>query len=78
MTNELIETDTPTEALIPEIKGQRVFLAKNKIATPVNVETGIRTDRKLQITSGIQEGDTVITTGLLQIKGGANVNVEIQ
>jgi membrane fusion protein, multidrug efflux system len=68
----------PTEALIPEIKGQRVFLAKNKIATPVNVETGIRTDRKLQITSGIQEGDTVITTGLLQIKGGASVNVEIQ
>ncbi len=68
----------PTEALIPEIKGQRVFLAKNKIVTPVNVETGIRTDRKLQITSGIHEGDTVITTGLLQIKGGANVNVEIQ
>lgn len=68
----------PTEALIPEIKGQRVFVAKNNVATPVDVETGIRTERKLQIVSGIQEGDTVITTGLLQIKGGANVNVEIQ
>ncbi|TAE29549.1 MAG: efflux RND transporter periplasmic adaptor subunit [Candidatus Kapaibacterium sp.] len=68
----------PSEALIPEIKGQRVFVAKNKVATPVDVETGIRTERKLQIVSGIQEGDTVITTGLLQIKGGANVNVEVQ
>jgi membrane fusion protein (multidrug efflux system) len=68
----------PTEALIPEIKGQRVFVAKNKVATPIDVETGIRTERKLQIVSGIQEGDTVITTGLLQIKGGASVNVEVQ
>ncbi len=68
----------PSEALIPEIKGQRVFVAKNKIAMPVDVETGIRTERKLQIVSGIQEGDTIITTGLLQIKGGANVNVEVQ
>jgi membrane fusion protein, multidrug efflux system len=68
----------PTEALIPEIKGQRVFVSKNSIVTPVDVETGIRTERKLQITSGIQEGDTVITTGLLQIKGGASVNVEVQ
>jgi membrane fusion protein, multidrug efflux system len=68
----------PTEALIPEIKGQRVFVSKNSIVTPVDVETGIRTERKLQITSGLQEGDTVITTGLLQIKGGASVNVEVQ
>jgi membrane fusion protein (multidrug efflux system) len=67
----------PTETLIPELKGQRIFLARSGKAQAVQVETGIRTERRLQILSGVQAGDTVITTGLLQIRDGSPINVTI-
>jgi membrane fusion protein (multidrug efflux system) len=67
----------PTETLIPELKGQRVFLARSGKAKAVPVETGIRTERTLQILSGVQAGDTVITTGLLQIRDGSPITVTV-
>lgn len=63
----------PTQAIIPEMDTKKVFLIKNGKATPVTVKTGIRTESKIQILEGISLGDTVITTGLLQIKPGAPV-----
>lgn len=63
----------PTEALIPGLKGQKVFLLKNGKAQAQEVETGIRTDTKIQITKGLQQGDTVITTGIMQLKTGSQV-----
>lgn len=65
----------PTEALIPELKGQKVFLCKNGKAQSQKVETGIRTDTQIQITSGLQAGDTVITTGIMQLKQDATVKI---
>jgi membrane fusion protein (multidrug efflux system) len=65
----------PTEALVPELKGQKVFLYKNGKAQPKIVETGIRTDKKIQIISGLQEGDTLITSGILQIRPGAQIKI---
>ena len=65
----------PTEALVPEIQGQKVFLVKNGKATPVQVETGIRTEDKIQITQGIQPMDTVVTSGILSIRPGADVQI---
>lgn len=58
----------PTESVIPTLKGQKVFVCKNGIANEVMVNIGLRTDDKIQITDGIQIGDTVITTGLMAIK----------
>jgi membrane fusion protein (multidrug efflux system) len=65
----------PTEALIPELQGQNVFLYKNGIAKSIPVETGIRTERQIQITKGIQPSDSVIVTGLLQVKDSTGVKV---
>jgi membrane fusion protein (multidrug efflux system) len=67
----------PTESVIPELSGKKVFLYKNGQVTPVQVSTGIRTEDRIQVTSGINEGDTVITTGILQIGPGMPVNVTI-
>ncbi|KER10870.1 MAG: hypothetical protein HY22_01410 [[Candidatus Thermochlorobacteriaceae] bacterium GBChlB] len=64
----------PTEALVPELKGQSVFVARNGKAASKKVEVGIRTDKDVQITSGLNEGDTVITTGILQLRPGMSVN----
>ena len=63
----------PSEALIPDIKGQKVFLYKNGSAVPQQVETGIRTDVNVQLTSGVSEGDTIITSGMLQLRPGSPV-----
>lgn len=65
----------PTEALIPELQGQKVFVFKNGQVMSQNVQTGIRTEDKIQVTEGIAAGDTVITSGILQLRPGAPVKI---
>ena len=63
----------PTSAVIPQIRGQKVFVMKNGVATSVDVESGIRTETEIQITKGLAKGDTLITTALLALKDGMPV-----
>lgn len=65
----------PTEAIIPEMKGNKIFLSKNSKATSVKVETGQRSESKIEIISGLKSGDTVITTGIMSLKPEMNVKV---
>ncbi len=58
----------PTQALIPQIKGQRVFIAKNGVAVSRDVETGLRNDSAIQIVKGLEAGDSVLVTGLLALR----------
>jgi membrane fusion protein (multidrug efflux system) len=58
----------PTEALIPEMEGETVFIYKNGKAESVKVGTGLRTESKIQILSGLKFGDTLLTTGILQLR----------
>lgn len=63
----------PAFALIPELKGQRVFLYKNGRAELHSVEIGNRSDERVEITKGVQAGDTLITSGILQLRPGMAV-----
>lgn len=65
----------PTVALIPELQGQKVFLYQNGKATSKSVTTGIRTDTRVQILDGLAPGDTLITSGILQIRPGTAVRL---
>jgi len=65
----------PNQALVPDIIQQRVFLVKDGKSMPVPIEIGLRTSDKLQVIRGLQTGDTVITTGLLQIRPGGPVRI---
>lgn len=65
----------PTHALVPELKGQKVFLYKNGKAFPQSVETGIRNEERVQITSGLNNNDTLITSGILQIRPGMPIKI---
>lgn len=67
----------PSEALIPELKGQNVFTYRNGIATQQEVLTGIRTERDVQILSGIDVGDTVIISGILQLRPNMSIQITI-
>jgi membrane fusion protein (multidrug efflux system) len=65
----------PTQAVVPQARGKKVYLFKGGKAAFVDVTTGIRDSVMVQITSGLQKGDTVITTGLLGLKPDAKVIV---
>ncbi len=58
----------PTQALIPEMEGEKVFILKNGRAKQVRVETGLRTESHIQIRSGLNFGDTLLTTATLQLR----------
>lgn len=64
----------PSESVIPELQGYKVFVvgADNK-AEERTVEIGTRTDTHVQITKGLDVGDLVFTTGVLQARTGTPV-----
>ncbi len=65
----------PTESIMPDVSGQKVFILKNGKSFYSRVETGIRTDTKIQITKGLKAGDTVLTGGIMQLKPDAIVKI---
>jgi membrane fusion protein, multidrug efflux system len=65
----------PTEAVIPELGGKKVYLYKNGKAQPVEVETGIRQDRAIQVLKGLAPGDTLIASGVLQLRPDMPVSI---
>ncbi len=67
----------PTQAIIPVQNGKKVFVAKNGKAKETMVETANRTTTDVLVTSGLQNGDTVLTTGILSLKNGTPVKVDI-
>lgn len=68
----------PTQAVIPVLKGQTVFIVRNGAAVSLPVKTGTRTASAIQILEGVTAGDTIITTGLMQLRPGMPVKVAVQ
>ncbi len=58
----------PSEALIPEMEGEMVYVYRKGRSDGVKVETGLRTESLIQITDGLKFGDTLIITGILQLR----------
>jgi membrane fusion protein (multidrug efflux system) len=65
----------PSQAVIPTTRDKQVAVVKNGKASMVTVQLGERTAGKVEITQGLQSGDTVITTGLMQVKPGMDVKI---
>ena len=63
----------PTEAIVPEMGKDKVYLYKSGKSIPVDVKTGLRTESKVQITQGLNVNDTLITSGTLQLRTGLKV-----
>jgi membrane fusion protein (multidrug efflux system) len=63
----------PSEAIIPEMGRNLVYLYKNGKAQPTEIETGLRTDARVQAITGIMQGDTLITSGVMQLRTGMDV-----
>lgn len=66
----------PAESVIPDFEAAFVFVVKDGKAQRRKVVTGIRTESRVQITSGLTPGDSVVTSGLPLLTSGSAVEVE--
>lgn len=66
----------PAVAVVPDLDERAVFVVKDGYAERRVVEIGTRTDRDVQILSGVQPGDLVITSGLQQLRPGMAVAID--
>lgn len=65
----------PTQALALDITGERIYVYKNGTAISKKIESGIRTENEIQVVSGISIGDTIITSGIMQLRPRAKVKI---
>ena len=65
----------PAISIVPELNAQKVYLIRNGKVEESRIRTGIRTSEKVQIIEGVAYGDTVLTTGLLQVRPGMDVEL---
>ncbi len=66
----------PSEAVIPEMGKNMVFRYENGVARPVEVLLGMRTEERVQVLEGLSIGDTLITTGVMQLRAGMNISID--
>ena len=64
-----------TDVVVPDIEGEKVFVYKNGKAVPQTVKSGIRTEKDIQINSGLNVGDTLIVSGIIQLKPNSSVKI---
>lgn len=68
----------PSRALVPTIKGHSVFVLRDGRAAEQEVAIGLRTADSVQILSGLDLGDVVLTSNLLRLRAGVPVRLEGQ
>lgn len=68
----------PTEAIVPVQDGKKVFISNMGKAKEVMVEATTRTDSSILILSGLNAGDTLVTSGVMSLKDEAPIKVKIK
>ncbi len=66
----------PIDALETDDEGDHVFVARGKKAVRIAVETGIKNDEMVEITSGLSEGDVVIWDMTTELTDGMDIKVK--
>ena len=66
----------PSQAIIAEMGRDIAYIYKNGKAAQVVLTKGIRTESKVQVLQGIQPGDTLITTGVMQLRNDMPVIID--
>lgn len=58
----------PSQAIIPQARDKKVFVARGGKVQSVTVKTGVRQSGMVEITEGLSGGDTIATTGILFLR----------
>jgi membrane fusion protein (multidrug efflux system) len=66
----------PTNAIIPDALSNQVVVVRNQKAVFVNVETGLRNATLVELTSGVNPGDSIIVSGMLFVRPNAAIKVK--
>lgn len=75
LTEDIESFLVPTQVLIPGVRGAKAFIIKDGKAKGVEVETGFRNDSTIQILKGLNEGDSLVVTGVMVLRDGGAVKV---
>ncbi len=67
----------PSEAIIPIQGGKKVFISNMGKAKEVKVEATTRTASSILVLSGLNVGDTLITSGVMSLKNDTPITVKI-
>lgn len=65
----------PSNIIIPDSKVKQLVVVKNGKAKFTNVETGYRTAAGVEITSGVQLGDSLVVAGMLFVRDGSDLKI---
>ncbi len=66
----------PNSAIIPVGRVKQLYVYESGAASVRQVETGVRDSTNIQIISGIDPGDTVITSAILFLRPGIPVSID--
>ena len=53
----------------------KVFVYRAGKSVPVEVKLGLRTESEVQVIRGLHIGDTILTSGTLQLRNGTAVKI---
>lgn len=65
----------PTQAVVPQLKGNKVYLCRDGKAFEQEVKIGLRNDSTVQVLQGVNAGDSVLTTGILSVRPGSPLKI---
>lgn len=66
----------PVEALLEDRTTEYVYTVRDGRARRVDIETGTMTDTRIEVLSGLSEGENVIVSGVGDLSDGARVEAE--
>src|SRR5665647_511362 len=66
----------PSNAIIPDALSSQIVVVRHNKALFVNVETGLRNSNLVELTSGVNPGDSIIVSGMLFVRPTASVKVK--
>ena len=67
----------PTESVVPEANEKKIWVTRNGRAALIPIVTGERTASMVEVVAGLSAGDTVLTTGLMQLRENMPVQVTL-
>lgn len=76
LDNKMKGVVVPTNAIIPDAMNNQLVVIKKGLPVFTNIETGIRTAKVVEITSGINVGDSVVVSGVLFVRPNSKVVVK--
>jgi membrane fusion protein, multidrug efflux system len=65
----------PNNSLVPLGRNKIIFLLRGNKAVSTQITTGVRDSTNIQVLTGLNKGDTVITSALLFLKDGSDVKL---